>query len=531
MDIIKKKTRNSNPYESYDSFIRNSTNNSYQRKIPACENVTRKMDKGKTSRKLWKVIFFILVFLLLAWGGFFVFKIGNLGKKISVANETPSVIRNVGSLISSLVPNERKTLDGENEGRINILLLGTAGKGKPGQNLTDTIMIMSLDTKNKKVALLSLPRDFYANIPGTSYSTKINSIYQYGLNNKENLEPMKKTVEEIIGTDIHYFIILNFDGFKKIIDDVGGINVYVERDIYDPRYPGPNYSYETFEIKKGTHLMDGETALKYSRERHDDPEGDFGRAKRQQQVMQTFKNKVFSIQTFLNPFTLNKIIDDLGDNIKTDVKLEEIESFVDLIKKSDTQNITNVVVDAWKKDSILKVSHVLSGGVSAFILVPRVGNYSEIQELSQNIFNLDEIRRRKSEIEKENASVTVINSSGSTGLDLKVKDILENKLAMKDVKIGYPTTSQKPEKSTIYDKTGGGKIFTLDEIIKKLRVTFSENKDAIIEEQDSDLVLILGTDLKNIESFEEDSIEEFKNAEEKQEYFDLIENKSRNIKH
>lgn len=523
MDIIKKKTRNSDPYESYDSFIRNSTENPYQKKNSARESTVRKTEKDQTSGKLWKVIFFVMVFLLLAWGGFFVFKIGTLGKKISVENETPSVIDNVGSLISSLVPNERKLLDGENEGRVNILLLGTAGKGKPGQNLTDTIMIMSLDTKNKKVALLSLPRDFYVNIPGTSYSTKINSIYQYGLNSKKDLEPMKKTVKEIIGTDIHYFIILNFDGFKKIIDDVGGINAYVERDIYDPRYPGPNYSYETFEIKKGIHLMDGETALKYARERHDDPEGDFGRAKRQQQVMQAFKNKVFSIQTFLNPFTLNNIIDDLGDNIKTDIKIEEIEGFVDLIKKSDTQNVTNVVVDAWKKDSILKVSHVLSGGVSAFVLVPRVGNYSEIQELSQNIFNLDEIRRRKAEIEKESASITIINSSSSTGLDLKIKDILENKLLMKDVKIGYSAASQKLEKSIIYDKTGGKKIFTLDEIIKKLGVTFSENKDAIIEEQNSDLVLILGTDLKKIEMFEEDSIEEFRNAEEKQEYFDLIE--------
>lgn len=517
MDIIKKENKEmKDPYLSYESFIKQNSKK---------ENLRGKNENGKKSflGKFLKIAALTALILILTWIGYFIFKIGDTGKKISIENENPSIVNNVGSLISSLIPSNRKTLRGEEEGRINILLLGTAGKGKPGQNLTDTIMTMSIDTKNKKIGLLSLPRDFYAKIADTSYYTKINSIYQYGINNGQDTDPIKKTIEEIAGIPIHYSIILNFDGFKKIIDDIGGVNVSVERDIYDSRYPGPNYSYETFEIKKGLHSMDGETALKYVRERHDDPEGDFGRAKRQQQVMQSAKNKVFSLQTILNPIALNNLLSDLGENIKTDIGIDEIEGFIDLAKKSDTQNIANVVVDAWKKDSILKVSHIFSGGVQAFVLVPRVGNYSEIQDLSQNIFDLDAIRRRKKEIEKESASITVINQSRFKNLDSKIRDILENKMKIKNIKMTHSENLENVGNSYIYDKTDGQKIFTLDEIIKILKIRLSDKNNAIIGKQESDLILVLGNDLGDIDSFDEDSIEDYKNAEEKQEYFNLIE--------
>ena len=514
MDIIKRR--------KFGEKVNLKANITETRNIIPRNNTSQNTNKRKLSKKLIWIFAIGLMVMLFSLGSYFVLKIGFVGKKISVENEKSSVLDNVGSLFSSFIPTNQKILKGEEDGRINVLLMGKAGKGKPGENLTDTIMIMSIDAKNKKIALLSLPRDFYANIPGTSYYTKINSIYQYGISNKVEAQPIKKTVEEITGTPIHYFMILNFDGFKKIIDDFGGVNVTVERDIYDSTYPGPNYSYETFELKKGTYLLNGETALKYVRERHDDPEGDFGRAKRQQQVMQSAKNKAFSLKTFLNPITLNNILTDLGDNIKTDIGLDEIEEFINLSKKCDTQNITNVVVDAWKKDSILKVSHVFAGGVQAFVLVPRVGNYSEIQELSSNIFDLDNIRRRKAEMENENANIIIVNQSKYPNLTSKVKDILENKLGMKNVKIEYSAKSNDLEKSFVYDKTNGQKIFTLDEIIKKLGIELNKNTNDIIEKQKSDLVLILGNDLSNIESFDEDSPEDFKNAPDSQNYFEII---------
>lgn len=491
------------------------------------------LEKGSKKRLWIKIlagIFLLAVFLFLSGGIYFVWKISSVSQKITIENtenqESASLIKNVRSIISPITNSQEnlKTLAGESEGRINILLLGIAGEKNPGRNLTDTIMIMSLDTDSRKVALLSLPRDLYANIPGTSRWTKINSIYQYGLSNNLGIDPIKESVENITDLKIHYFLVMDFEGFKKIIDDIGGINVSVEKDIYDPRYPGPNYSYETFEIKKGLHNMDGETALKYARERHSDPEGDFGRAKRQQKVIQAAKNKIFSLKTFLNVFTFNKLLNTLENNIKTNIQLDEIESFIALSQKVDSQNIANAVVDAWKKDSLLKVSHVYYENTRVFILVPRVGNYSEIYDLARNIFDIDVIRRRQTEIEKEESSVAIINQSTDYNLAYKIKSLLEEDLEFKKVAILENTNNQTRNQSSVFDLASGKKPFSLDEIIKKLPAKFGNNNDSDIIniENDYDFLILIGEDLREIYKFGEDSIEDLNNAEYDQIHLDLL---------
>jgi hypothetical protein len=133
------------------------------------------------------------------------------------------------------------------------------------------------------------------------------------------------------------------------------------------------------------------------------------------------------------------------------------------------------------------------------------------------------IRRRKAEIEKENAGITIINQSKYKNLDSKIKDILENKMKIKNIEIADSKNSQLRENSYVSDRTNGQKIFTLDEIIKILKINLAGKNYAIIEWQTSDLVLVLGNDLGDIGSFDEDNIEDFRNAEEKQEYFNLIE--------
>jgi len=485
-------------------------------------------------KKIWiKIlagVFLLAAFLFLSGGAYFVWKICSVSQKITVENienkKPASLISNVRSIIAPIANSKKnlKLLSGKKEGRINILLLGIAGEKNPGKNLTDTIMIMSISTDSKKVALLSLPRDLYANVPDTNRWTKINSIYQYGSGNNIGIELIKKSVENITDLKIHYFLVMDFEGFKKIIDDIGGINVSVEKDIYDSRYPGPNYSYETFEIKKGLHKMNGETALKYARERHSDSEGDFGRAKRQQKVIQSFKNKVFSLKTFLNVFTFNKLLNTLEENIKTNIRLDEIESFIDLSRKVDSQNIANTVVDAWKEDSLLKVSHVYYGNTRVFILVPRVGNYSEIQDLAQNVFDLDIIQRRQAEIKKDEARIAVINQSGDYNLAYKIKSLLGENLGFKKVAVLKNVNNKSLSQSAVLDLTSGEKPFSLDEIIKKLPAKLGNNDDSdIIDlEKDYDFIILLGEDLEKIYSFEEDSLEDLNNAEYDQMHLDLL---------
>lgn len=478
--------------------------------------------KTKKQRLNWKktALYVFLVFLsaILLWGGFLFFKLYATGQKITIKNENSGPL----AVLSSLVSPDHKSLRGEENGRINILLLGAAGKGKPGQNLTDTIMIMSIDTNNDRVALLSLPRDLYVQIPETRNYTKINSLYQYGLRNDLGEEPIKKSVAEITGLEINYFAIVDFAGFTKIIDDLGGINVMNERDIFDARYPGPGYSYETFKLAKGFQHLDGATALKYVRERHNDPDGDFGRAKRQQQVIQAVKSKAFSLGTFFNVFAVNNLLDDLGDNVKTDIPGEELESFIALSRKADTQNIVNMVADAWEKDSLLKISHVFFGNQRASILVPRVGNYSEIQDLAANLFDLDAIRRRKAEMENENAQIAIVNESGEPALLNKIKSLLKDKLKLKI--ISAENSKILADKTSVIDKTNGQKLFTLDEIIKKLPASLDESRRASLAKENNaiiskaDLVVTLGQDIVKTYGFEEDSIDDFNQAQDNQEY-------------
>ncbi|HCP08692.1 MAG TPA: hypothetical protein DIT25_02765 [Candidatus Moranbacteria bacterium] len=477
-----------------------------------------------SAKRIFLIISALLVLAGMAYGFFFGHKIFSASKKMNFgagAGQERSFVRTIKSLAGP----DMSGLKSSSPDRINILLLGVAGKGKPGQFLTDTIMIASINRKTDRIALISIPRDFYASLPESGIQRKINTFYQIGLINSDgdasrSINPLLKAVKEMTSLEMDYWAVLNFDGFQKMIDDIGGINIMNERDIYDARYPGPNYSYETFELQKGFHHLDGATALKYARERHNDPKGDFGRAKRQQQIMQAAKNKIFSASTLLNPLALSSLLDTLGDNITTNITSDEIGIFLDLAKKLDTQNITNVVLDAWNKDSLLKVSHAQTGDVRTFILVPRVGNYSEIQELAENIFDLDEIKRKRAEIEKENATIAIINKSGNPKIMLRIKKLLQENLNYKNVIILNDTDKKISEKTAVYDSTDGTKPFTSNELVTKLPADISYSKYHLINAGNirPDITVIIGKDLIKLYDMEEGTMEELNKARDNEDF-------------
>lgn len=484
------------------------------------------LNKPARSSFAKKALFWLFSFLIIlgaAYGSFLTYKIYSVGKKINIENaDAPSFFQTAQSLTAATSVD----LKGYADGRINILLLGIGGKGHPGQNLTDTIMMVSLNTRTNQVALYSIPRDMYVEIPDRNYSAKINTVYQIGLSGTKN-DPASganlivKTVEELTAQKINYYAILNFGGFEKIIDTIGGINVTSERDINDPSYPGPSYSYEPFKLEKGFHHLDGATALKYARERHNDPEGDFGRAKRQQEVLQSAKNKIFSAGTFLNPIEVNSLFDALGENIITNATPAEIVSFLELARKMDTQNINNVVLDAWNKDSLLKIVHI-NNQFSA--LVPRVGNLSEIQELAQNVFDLNALKRRRAEIEKENASIILVNASGNTKILTAIKKLLNVNLDYKNVTVAG-AGKLISDKTVAYDLGSGAKPFTLDELATKLPAAVSYTIPLEIQRLSSspktDMVLVIGKDLEERYNMEEGTIEDLNNERDNQDNLNL----------
>ncbi|MEK7181627.1 MAG: LCP family protein [Patescibacteria group bacterium] len=467
----------------------------------------------RVRRSFFRILSFLLIIatlLFLTTLGFLASKAVGVNQKVHFESTNTSVLSQIKDFANTLLPVQRTPLLGEENNRINILLLGRAGEHYPGKNLTDTIMVASINTETKKVALLSLPRDLYVKIPETNLYTKINALYQFGESNNTGVTPIKKAVEEVTGQPLHYFFIIDFDGFEKTIDTLGGIRVDVVRDFFDPTYPGKNYSYETFEIKKGWQTLDGATTLKYVRERHNDPEGDFGRAKRQQQVIQSVKDKAFSVGTFLNPFVISGLLDTLGESVRTDVSLENIQSLVELLKVLDTKNINTFVVDAWKKESLLRVSHVLSGSTQAFILVPRTGNWNEIRDISQNIFSLDILAKRREEIKKENATLTIVSRPADRRSAQKIATLAQEEFGITETTIvSLETFENSQRESMIIDRSSLSKPFALDELLKKLPLKRTENFQTILPEgNQSDFVLFLGKDLAEELSFEESNIDQ-----------------------
>lgn len=170
----------------------------------------------------------------------------------------------------------------KNDGKITVMVLG-ADKEQGGISRTDSIMIAQYDFVHKKLKMMSVMRDIYADIPGNGQH-KINSAYSIG-----GPELMRKTLKKNLGVDPEYYAILDFTGFEKMIDELepNGVPIDVEKDM------SKNIGVS---LKKGHHRLNGKELLGYARFRHD-AEGDFGRVRRQQQVMQALKGELASIDS------------------------------------------------------------------------------------------------------------------------------------------------------------------------------------------------------------------------------------------
>jgi polyisoprenyl-teichoic acid--peptidoglycan teichoic acid transferase len=475
----------------------------------------------------WLIIAIIVLGIAFFAAVTFAYKFYATSQKVIEANPPNSFFQSIRDVANK----EIRPLRGENEERINILLLGLAGENYPGENLTDSIIVASVNPKTYQTAMLSVPRDLYVRIPDTSSYTKINALYARGHDRHgkttEGIEDLKSALSEITGLPIHYYVALDFDGFKKVIDELKGVKIQVPKDLHDERYPGPNFSYQTFDIKEGLQDLDGETALKYARTRHNE-EGDFGRAYRQQQILEATRQKAFSLETLVNVPAVNNILNILGDHLRTDVPLNEMESFLSLIQKIDTHTTINKVLDAGKSDSIMAVSHVALGRVRAFILIPRTGNYDEIRDLAKNIFDLELLERKEEEVKKENATVAIINESGTANFDKKIASLLEKiGFETKTAMIG-PSKTDKTDKTIIFDisKT---KPFSLEDISKKLGAEVHQDLPATFSTQcqKADLCLIAGSDLTDNLDFEEGTVSELENEYDHQqvderEYIELL---------
>lgn len=298
------------------------------------------------------------------------------------------------------------------EDRINILALGIGGGKHDGPLLTDTIIYASIDPAKQKVTLISLPRDLW--VP--QLSAKINTAYSYGEDKKVGggIQLIEAIVENILNQPVDYVIRIDFNGFVKAIDMIGGVDVEVERGFEDFEYPISGKEVDTcgftadefdkratssalpeafpcrFEhisFQMGTQHMDGETALRFVRSRHaKGAEGtDFARSKRQEKVIEAFKNKLFSLGTLANPTRVINLYDVFKDSIDTNIKQEEYDDFIRLAKKVEKATIKSVVfyyTPQDEKNPGIVVNPQLSEDYrNQWVIIPRAGNgnFSEIQ--------------------------------------------------------------------------------------------------------------------------------------------------------
>ncbi|MDD4606984.1 MAG: LCP family protein [Patescibacteria group bacterium] len=401
-------------------------------------------------------------------------------------------------------------LSGEDQDRINILLLGMGGVQHDGPYLTDTIILVSIKPSTNQVALISIPRDLYAPIPSYGWR-KINNANSFGeVDGTGGGELAAQTVSQILDLPVHYYVRIDFDGFTQLIDDLGGITLEVDNSFIDKEYPAPNYDYQTISFEVGKQKMDGETALIYARSRHgNNGEGsDFARGKRQQKVILAVKDKVFSLNTLIQPQKIWKIYDNINQHVKTNLTVNQINSLLTLAKNFNKDNLINVVLD----DGIngyLK-SNITPDG--AYVLIPVTGNFRQIADMTNNIFqNNSTIEKDKvdsvndqletkstlstpePEIEKINAKIIILNGSGQTGLASQVANQL-SPLGYQIVKIGNADRWDY-EKSVIYNLNSENKPENLKLLKQELEANISDTTPTYLQDLVAlkpDFIIVLG---------------------------------------
>ena len=276
-------------------------------------------------------------------------------------------------------------LDSDNELRkgpnneTNILLLGIAGPGHNGENLTDTIIILSISADQKKVTINSVPRDLYVELPGIRYWGKINSVYarRASENPRDGIKILSQEIKKITDIPINYYVIANFDAFKKIIDTIGGIDYTLEEDLVDPAFPNDSFGYDPIDMKAGTYHLDGALALKLSRSRHN-IEGDFSRIKRQHKIIFLLKEKIEQNNLWDNFFQVTEILNIIGKNVKTDISLPQLQKLSAIAK--NIQSTESKIPDSNMETGLLKEANI--GG--ADVLLAKDPSYEELRNFYQN---------------------------------------------------------------------------------------------------------------------------------------------------
>ena len=257
--------------------------------------------KRRQKKKKGKLLFIFILITALLVGTSIVF-----ADKLNLFHQT---INTITQDVGNRTEEEAQEII-ENAKPINILLLGidNGAYGRPTEDgRSDTMLLLTSNPTEKKAQLLSIPRDTYTEIVGMNYYDKINHAYAYG-----QAKMAINSVEKLFDTSIDFYMEINMSGLMEFVDAVGGI------EVTSPL----TFTYEGRSFEEGKkELLDGESALRFARMRYDDPEGDYGRQKRQRIVIEQLVKKMMSFNSITN---FEKIMNAVSKNVKTDIPIGKI---------------------------------------------------------------------------------------------------------------------------------------------------------------------------------------------------------------
>ena len=348
---------------------------------------------------IWLValsLIFLLWLVLIKNIDFFTFQLDENDK----LNPIIEPINNQEDLIKSI------NIDENDENKINILVIWRWWWDHDAPNLTDTIILASINIETKLISMLSIPRDLFVEYPLNDINWKINWLYaKYRFeNNSEEawIDVLKKKITEITWEKIDYFINLDFNWFTEIIDTIWWIEITIPSHFIDDQYPDWNWGYKTLVFKKWTWIFDWENALKYARSRHST--SDFDRSIRQQQVIKAIKEKLTWGYFFTSPWKIKELYEVFVNHVYTDLNLKTIvriaynlnwasEFKIASSNLNDTCYYWSNTCEKWW--FLYTPSRELFWGMSVLLAEwtdgDNLNNYSKLQNFTNIVFNSPEV--------------------------------------------------------------------------------------------------------------------------------------------
>ena len=388
--------------------------------------------------------------------------------------------------------------------RLNILAVGVDAREGDGASFnTDTLIVVSIDPETKQVAMFQVPRDM-VDVPvpdnarslwGSVYGGKINSWYNQNRNRTDlwpgktaqarGFNSLKAILGKLYGLDIRYYVKVDFQGFRDVVNTIGGVQVNVQMPVYESQYPaGAGYLTRIY-IPAGPQHMTGGEALQYARSRHRAAGGDFDRGRRQQRVLVSLKEQM-SVQAIIA--NLDQLIKDVGKSVKTDIPTKELPKLLALADGVDTKNIRSYVF------SPFFYAAEPQGDSRGYIITP---NVVRIRKAVKEAFSVSPaLMAQRERLGAEAARIWVYNASGRDGLSSRTAEYL----AYNGIEASAPVKRVDNQLATTRIEVYNGAEADMTETIKFLEKVY---KTTVVPVSDPsvtvDFIITLGRDAPNKE--------------------------------